>query len=133
MNIKTCSRANDNAPGWARPSRRRGHWARWILPGVVVLLVWVMGAASAFALTKEELFKLKEQKVPDTVVVTVVKGSGPMNLTSEDVKNLSVAAALNKMADRAESDDDQSEVSALKKAAKDLGITDMAALFLAGK
>jgi uncharacterized membrane protein YqiK len=56
-----------------------------------------------------------------------------LGVTSEDVKNLSVAAALNKLADRATSAEDKKEVSVLRKAAEDLGITEMAALFLANK
>ena len=52
---------------------------------VLAVLLW---SAAAAALTKDELIALKEQKVPDTVIINVVKSSGPLNLTKEDVAKL---------------------------------------------
>jgi hypothetical protein len=55
-----------------------------------VLLVGLLLALSstAFALTKEELFGLKQSKVDDNTLVTILKTSGPLNLTQDDVKKL---------------------------------------------
>ena len=51
----------------------------------VGMLLW---STVAFALTKDELIALKEQKVPDAVIINVVKSSGPLNLTKADVEKL---------------------------------------------
>ncbi|MBH24894.1 MAG: hypothetical protein CMH57_10655 [Myxococcales bacterium] len=52
------------------------------------MLLVLLVASVASALSKEELFKLKEQKVPDTVVLSVAKGSAPLNLNKNDIEKL---------------------------------------------
>ncbi len=75
------------AEGW-RTRSGLGAGRRAALQAVVALLALVVAASAAFALTKEDLIKLKEQHVPDSVVLNIIKGEGPLGLNEEDVKQL---------------------------------------------
>jgi tetratricopeptide (TPR) repeat protein len=55
---------------------------------VVLAIAVLLWSTVALALTKDELISLKEQKVPDAVIISVVKSSGPLNLTKADVEKL---------------------------------------------
>ncbi len=58
------------------------------LLATLTLLVVMLVSVVAMGQDKDVLFKMKEQKIPDEVVVNVIKESGPMNLTTEDVDKL---------------------------------------------
>ena len=71
--------------------RAKSRWAMRMLPRVTMFIAAAlifMIASTAAALTRDELIKLKEQKVPDSVVVNLVNGSGPINLSKDDVEML---------------------------------------------
>ncbi len=65
----------------SRPAARR-------LLGLLVIALVVFVGSVAMALNKDDLLKMKEQKVDDAIIQTLVQGSGPLNLTAEDVARL---------------------------------------------
>jgi len=85
---KTSSSGFTSGPVSRLSSSSRGPLGRALVQLVVALAMLCAITSVAFALSKDDLFKLKEQHVPDSVVLNVVKGSGPLNLTDADVKKL---------------------------------------------
>jgi hypothetical protein len=65
----------------------KGASARRLLALLLVALLVAVSSVAA-ALTKDELFSLKQANVPDAAIISVLKSSGPLNLTQDDVKKL---------------------------------------------
>lgn len=61
-------------------------WRR-LLATLALLLVMLLSSV-ALGQDKDVLFKMKEQKLPDETIVSIIKDSGPLNLTAEDVEKL---------------------------------------------
>lgn len=65
-------------------------WRR-LLATLALLLVMLLSSV-ALGQDKDVLFKMKEQKLPDETIVSIIKDSGPLNLTAEEWRSSRVSA-----------------------------------------